>query len=101
MTSVIETEVAADEVLGGLSIIDCDAHFTEPPDLWTSRAPGSIKSQVPIMRTTDGITAWYLDDVPLCSIGGNTLRTGNRKQLGTQCIQPWDDVDVSTWKVDA
>ena len=28
-----------DEVLGDLKIVDCDAHITEPADLWTSRVP--------------------------------------------------------------
>jgi predicted TIM-barrel fold metal-dependent hydrolase len=93
--------VTADEVLSGLSIVDCDAHFTEPPDLWTSRAPGSMKNDMPVMRTSDGVTAWYLDGAPLCSIGGNTLRQGSQKQLGTLCIQPWDEVDDSTWDVKA
>jgi predicted TIM-barrel fold metal-dependent hydrolase len=99
MTSALE--LAADEVLGGLNIIDCDAHFTEPPDLWTSRAPATKKDHVPVMRTSDGISAWYLDETPLCSIGGNTLRQGNQKELGTLCVQPWSAVDDSTWDVDA
>jgi predicted TIM-barrel fold metal-dependent hydrolase len=93
--------VAADEVLGGLSIVDADAHFTEPPDLWTSRAPASMKDQMPVMRTSDDVSAWYLDSTPLCSIGGNTLSRGGQKQLGTLCIQPWDVVDESTWDVKA
>lgn len=33
--------VDTDRILAGLNIVDCDAHFTEPPDLWTSRAPKS------------------------------------------------------------
>ncbi len=35
----------ADSVLAGLSIVDCGAHFSEPPDLWTARAPQSIKAR--------------------------------------------------------
>src|SRR5579859_3343820 len=93
--------VEADEVLGRLRIVDCDAHFTEPPDLWTSRAPASMKGRVPVMRTSDRVTSWFLDDTVLCSIGGNTLRTGNQKELGTLCIQPWDAVAASTWDVNA
>src|ERR1700688_5017310 len=93
--------VDADEVLGDLCIIDCDAHFTEPPDLWTARAPKSMQDQVPVMRTADGVTSWYIGDTVLSSIGGNTLRKGTQKVLGTQCIQPWDDVDESTWDVKA
>jgi predicted TIM-barrel fold metal-dependent hydrolase len=91
----------AEAVLGGLRIVDGDAHFTEPPDLWTSRAPAQRKDQVPVQRTVDGITAWYLGDHVFASIGGNTLQVGNHKVLGTQTVQPWDEVDKSTWDVAA
>lgn len=90
---------AADEILAGLSIIDCDAHFTEPPDLWTSRAPASMRDRVPQMRTEGGISSWYLDGKVLCGIGGNTFEHGHKKHLGTLTIQPWDSVDESTWDV--
>ncbi|MET0628865.1 MAG: amidohydrolase family protein [Acidimicrobiia bacterium] len=91
----------ADTVLEGLSVVDCDAHFSEPPDLWTSRAPKSMQDRVPVMRTLDdGISAWYLDDFVFASTGGNTIRKsaqGPEKVLGTQMIQPWDAVDPSTY----
>jgi predicted TIM-barrel fold metal-dependent hydrolase len=93
--------LSPDEVLGGLKVVDGDAHFTEPPDLWTSRAPGSMKDQMPVQRTVDGITAWYLGDHVFASIGGNTLELGNHKVLGTQTVQPWEKVDPSTWDVKA
>jgi len=88
----------ADAVLEGYSIVDCDAHFTEPPDLWTSRVPAGMQSRVPVMKTMDdGVTAWYLDDQVIASSGGNTIRRGARKVLGTQMIQPWTEVDPSTY----
>ena len=27
----------------GIPVIDIDSHYTEPPDLWTSRAPAKYK----------------------------------------------------------
>ncbi len=91
----------ADSVLAGLSIVDCDAHFSEPPDLWTARAPQSMKARMPVMKTLDdGITAWYVGDQVFASTGGNTIRTsplGPQKVLGTQMIQPWDAVDPVTY----
>ncbi len=90
-----------DGVLGGLSIIDCDAHFTEPPDLWTSRASSSMIDRVPVMKTVDGTSSRFLDGGVLCSIGGNTLRRGDGEQLGTLTVQPWEAVDKSTWDVKA
>jgi predicted TIM-barrel fold metal-dependent hydrolase len=90
-----------ESVLSGLRVIDCDAHFSEPPDLWTSRAPGGMKDRMPVMRTLeDGISAWYVGDQVFASTGGNTIRKsarGPEKVLGTQMIQPWDDVDPVTY----
>src|SRR5437016_3489581 len=86
--SVAQTAaIEADDVLAGLRIIDCDAHFTEPPDLWSSRATGSLKDRVPRMRTVDGISSWYLGGRVLCSIGGNTIAKGAEKQLGTLSVK--------------
>jgi predicted TIM-barrel fold metal-dependent hydrolase len=91
--------VAADEVLDGISIIDCDAHFTEPPDLWTSRAAASRRDQVPHMKTEGGVSAWYLGDEVWASVGGNTIRNGVQKVLGAQTVQPFDQIDPSSYQV--
>jgi len=96
------TTTNADEVLAGLRIIDGDAHFTEPPDLWTSRAPASMKDRVPMMRTEDGVTAWYLDGKVLCNVGGNTIQGADHvKTLGTLGVQPFEVIDPAAWSVDA
>src|SRR5690606_30830346 len=47
----------------GLKVIDCDAHFTEPPDMWTSRAPAGMKSRMPHIRRVDGMDMWFCGDV--------------------------------------
>lgn len=86
-------------LLDDLKFIDADAHFTEPPDLWLSRAPASMRDRMPVQRTVDGITAWYLDGELWSSIGGNTIRRGREKVLGQHIIQPFDDVDPSSWDV--
>jgi predicted TIM-barrel fold metal-dependent hydrolase len=92
-----ETETA--DPLGGLHIVDGDAHFTEPADLWTSRVPASLQDKVPQMRTVDGKTAWYLHDELWASTGGNTIATDGEKILGSHVVQPFDRVDVSAWHV--
>jgi hypothetical protein len=33
-------------LLEGLWIIDCDSHFTEPTDLWTSREATALTDRV-------------------------------------------------------
>jgi predicted TIM-barrel fold metal-dependent hydrolase len=41
--------------------IDTDTHITEPPDLWTSRAPAHLKDKVPFVVTRDdGNLAWVV-----------------------------------------
>ena len=87
------------DVFDGIQVIDCDAHLTEPADLWTSRAATSMKDRVPVQRTVDGVTAWYLDGQLWSSIGGNTITTGRQKLLGTHVVQPFDAVDPSSWDV--
>ena len=31
----------------GIKIVDCDTHFSEPPDLFTSRMPAKFKDRMP------------------------------------------------------
>ena len=44
--------------MSGYTIIDADTHVTETPDLWTSRAPASMRDRVPhIVTGSDGTPA--------------------------------------------
>jgi predicted TIM-barrel fold metal-dependent hydrolase len=94
------TEDSADE---RIYIIDGDAHFTEPAELWTSRAPEQWRHRMPIQRTVDGLTAWYVDEKLWTSIGGNTIRTGAdgviKKVKGTNVVQPFEVIDRSAYAV--
>jgi predicted TIM-barrel fold metal-dependent hydrolase len=85
----------------GLSVVDCDAHFTEPPDLWTSRASADWLDRVPVQRTVDGMTSWFLDGEGWASTGGNVIERGGSKRYGTHTVQPFDDVDEASWSVPA
>lgn len=82
-----------------LHIVDCDAHLTEPSDLWSSRVAASQRHLVPVQKTVDGITAWYFGDEIWASIGGNTIGRGHTKHLGTHMVQPFEEVDRSAWSV--
>jgi predicted TIM-barrel fold metal-dependent hydrolase len=42
-------------------IVDADSHWTEPPDLFTKRAPASIKDRVPRVEKVDGEPSWVFD----------------------------------------
>jgi uncharacterized protein len=50
--------------MSGYTIIDADTHVTETPDLWTSRAPASMRDRVPRVETSArGTQRWVLGGV--------------------------------------
>ncbi len=100
MTVVDLHEAQMDEMFAGLWIVDCDTHFTEPPDLWTSRAPASLRDRMPVLRTVDGQTAWFLDGELWASLGGNTIEQGMGKVLGEHILQPFETIDPAAWRVE-
>ena len=46
-------------------VIDADTHFTEPPDLWTSRAPAAYRDRVLHIEDRDGVPTWIVDGAEL------------------------------------
>jgi predicted TIM-barrel fold metal-dependent hydrolase len=96
---MVEAQAASvEDPLAGIRIIDSDAHFTEPADLWSSRAPASMKGRLPEQRTEDGLSAWYLDGEPWSGIGGNMIKVGRERVRGDR-VQPFSAVDPSAWDV--
>ncbi|HEY1400082.1 MAG TPA: hypothetical protein VF953_00750, partial [Terriglobales bacterium] len=57
--------------MSGYTIIDADTHVTESADLWTSRAPASMRDRVPHIETdADGSQKWVVGGSrPLASAG--------------------------------
>ncbi|MFR9801898.1 amidohydrolase family protein [Pseudonocardia sp. RS010] len=53
----------------GLLVVDSDTHLSEPWDLWTSRAPASIRDRVPQVKKVDGQAMWMFDDKPVGPAG--------------------------------
>jgi predicted TIM-barrel fold metal-dependent hydrolase len=48
----------------GVKIIDVDTHWSEPEDLWLSRAPAKYKDIVPQVHMKDGERWWFIDGKP-------------------------------------
>jgi predicted TIM-barrel fold metal-dependent hydrolase len=46
---------------GNHRVIDVDTHFTEPHDLWTRRAPASIRDRVPQVKFHNGQKSWVIN----------------------------------------
>lgn len=49
------------DLLAGLKVIDADTHWSEPYDLWTSRAPAAYVDRVPQMGERNGRRRWWFD----------------------------------------
>ena len=52
---------AVSPIFPGISIIDTDTHWSEPPDLWTSLAPAKYKELVPQIREHNGRRKWVVN----------------------------------------
>jgi predicted TIM-barrel fold metal-dependent hydrolase len=46
-------------------VVDADSHWSEPPDLFTSRAPAALKDRVPRVEQVDGEPMWVFDGHPV------------------------------------
>ena len=63
--------------MSAYTIIDVDTHVTETPDLWTSRAPDSLRGLVPRIETnTDGGLSWIVGGKPMLASPGLTATAG-------------------------
>ncbi len=64
MSNVAQLKPTARDLLAGIKIIDTDTHFSEPWDLWTSRAPAKYKDLMPRIGkvAATGETKWIIGD---------------------------------------
>ncbi len=86
-------DTSFEPVFPGISVIDCDSHYTEPPDLWTSRAPASLRDRVPRLRQVDGRDLWYVDDdVLLGPVGFCVVSKNGKKVLGRLHLDRLDEL---------
>ena len=93
-----EKVLDTDAIMGDLKIIDGDSHFSEPPDLWTSRAPATYKDRMPRWEKMNGQTVWTIDGKYWCGIGGSTINKNMEKVLGTLSL-PVEDIADDAWTV--
>ena len=56
--------------VSSLPVIDIDSHWTEPPDLWTSRAPARWKDRaLRVVKNDQGVEHWVSRTKALVSVG--------------------------------
>ena len=81
-----------DPMFAGIKIVDCDTHFTEPQDLWTSNAPLGMKDKMPHVRRVDDADRWFVGDKDFGSIGGNVIAKDKNKLLGRLAFRRYDQI---------
>lgn len=92
------------EATQALSIIDVDAHITEPHDLWISRAPAALKDRVPRVVRSGDQRAWVVDgDVQIShSTPTSVIGKDGEKSRGVEFFG-WEieDVHVASYDMQA
>ena len=88
-----------DPLFEGIKIVDCDTHYTEPPDLWTANAPAGLKDKMPHVKRIDGADRWYIGDKDFGSIGGNVIDRNHNKLLGKLAFQNYDQIIPGSYSV--
>ena len=80
---------AVSEIFPGISIIDSDTHWSEPPDLWTSLAPAKYKDLVPQMKEHNGRRKWVVNgDIPIAgSSAVSAILPDGEKMLGLNFLK--------------
>jgi len=80
----------------GVSVVDIDSHYTEPADLWTSRAPGKYKSLVPRVEERSGAPRWIVDeDIDFGPLGFTVVKEDGSKAYGTIGLTTYEEMDAA------
>jgi uncharacterized protein len=94
------SDAAAFGVPEGSRFIDCDAHWTEPPDLWSSRVSQADQERVPrLERDEDGRVSWFLNGEIWASTGANVIQNPREKVRGGHIMADFEQIDRSAWSV--
>ena len=101
MVTATETESPLKKALGGALVVDNDTHYTEPPDLWSSRAPAKFKDRMPYMKTVNGNSLWFVDgDKPWGAVGTTVVDSAGGKVRGKLSLASFEEMDEAAYKVE-
>ena len=82
-------------MLKDMLVIDADSHWSEAPDLFTSRAPAEFRDRVPRVEEVEGQLMWVFDGHPVgrFSAGGVIARDGT-KESSFRALMEWSHDEV-------
>ncbi len=86
-------------LFNGIKIVDCDTHFTEPPDLFQRNASASMKDKLPRVVRVGEADRWFVGDKDFGSIGGNVIRKDRNKLLGKLAFTTYDQIHPGSYLV--
>lgn len=81
-------------------IIDADSHWSEPADLFTSRAPAGYQDRVPHVEEVDGQPMWVFDGHPMGRFSaGAVIGRDGHKEPADNALHHWttDEVHVGAY----
>jgi predicted TIM-barrel fold metal-dependent hydrolase len=86
-------------LFNGIKIVDCDTHFTEPPDLFQRNAPAGMKDKMPRVVRVDGADRWFVGDKDFGSLGGNVIAHDRNKLLSRLSYRTYDEIHPGSYLV--
>jgi len=100
---VVEGSDAVTDLYDDVKVIDADTHFTEPPDLWTSRAPSPYKDRILHIEERNGVPTWVVDGAELgfAKGGGVVDHEGGKIPFLESMEKGIDWVHPGAWDVKA
>ena len=80
--------------LADMPVIDVDSHWTEPADLWTSRAPAKLRDRVlRVERNEKGAERWVIEDGDVMGqVGYCSIRPDGSKSVAQIAFDTFDEV---------
>ena len=80
--------------LSKLPVVDVDSHWTEPPDLWTSRAPAHLRDRaMRVVRNEAGVEQWVVEDGQVMgSVGFCSIKRDGSKTQASIALDTFDEV---------
>jgi uncharacterized protein len=87
--------VEASGALRDYFIVDADSHWSEPPDLFSSRAPAAMRDRLPRVEEVGGVPSWVFDGhvIGRFSAAGVIGRDGH-KESANRALHEWDFYEI-------